>query len=186
MDTPTPQRHAALHFFYIYNIRRIRKYLSRESTEILIHVFISSRLDYCNRLLIVYGLPVYSDSQVATRPDACARLVRCASNFCHISPLLRNLHWLPVRLRIEFKILLITFKVLHGLAPLYSSELISVMSSSRYNLRSSNNGILLTFPSSKSKKTLGDHAFMFAAPKLWNALPIDIRTTNTRESFKIM
>ena len=51
-------------------------------------------------------------------------------------------------------------------------------------LRSSNNGILLTFPSSKSKKTLGDHAFMFVAPKLWNALPIDMRTTNTVESFK--
>ena len=77
-----------------------------------------------------------------------------------------------------------TFKVWHGLAPLYSSELISVMSSSRYNLRSSNNGILLTFPSSKSKKTLGDRAFMFAAPKLWNARPRDIRTTNTVESFK--
>ena len=44
--------------------------------------------------------------------------------------------------------------------------------------------ILLTFPISKSKKTLGDRAFMFAAPKLWNALPIDIRTTNTVESFK--
>ena len=49
-------------FYYLYNIRHIRKYLSRSSTETLIHAFITSRLDYCNGLL--YGLPKYQLSKL--------------------------------------------------------------------------------------------------------------------------
>ncbi len=64
---------------------------------------------------------------------------------------------------------------IHGLAPPYISELISVRDTSgRYNLRS-NEGILLNFPTCKSFITLGDRSFYMAAPKLWNDLPISIR-----------
>ena len=60
-------------FYYIYNIRRIRKYLSRQSTEILVYAFISSRLDYCNGLL--YGLPDYLLNKLQRIQNACARLI---------------------------------------------------------------------------------------------------------------
>ena len=114
-----------------------------------------------------------------------ARLVLCAPRSCHITPLLRELHWLPVRSRIEFKLLLITFKVLKGLAPLYLSELISVLPPSSYNLRRNYNGTLLCTPKSKSKRTLGDRAFSSAAPALWNSLPFAIRNVDQSvESFK--
>ena len=99
--------------------------------------------------------------------NASARLVCNATRFCHISPLLRGLHWLPVKARIEFKILLITFKAIHGLAPKYLCDLLT-FKSSLYNFRSSDS-ILLSMPAARSK-TLGDRAFMVAAPRLWNSL----------------
>ena len=60
--------------------------------------------------------------------NAGARLTYRAHKFCHITPLLAELYWLPVRARIHYKILLITFKILHGLSPKYLSDLIRIHS----------------------------------------------------------
>ena len=156
-------------FYHLLNIKRFRNYLSRESTEMLVHAFITSRVDYCNSLL--YGLPNYQLNKLQRVLNASARLVCNAPRFCHISPLLRGLHWLPVKARIEFKILLITFKAIHGLAPKYLCDLLT-FKSSLYNLRSSGS-ILLSMPAVRSK-TLGDRAFMVAAPTIWNSLPKEL------------
>ena len=91
------------------------------------------------------------------------------------------LHWLPVKARIQFKILLITFKAIHGLAPKYLRDLLT-FKSSLYNLRSSDS-ILLSMPVARSK-TLGDRAFMVAAPRLWNSLPKELRAITNVNSFK--
>ena len=148
-------------FYHIYNSRRIRKYLTKECTETLIHAFISSRLDYCNSLL--FGVPDCHLHKLQRVQNAAARLVVQESRFCHITPLLKSLHWLPVKYRIVFKILLITFKAIHGLAPAYISELISVRDATgRHNLRS-NNGLRLNHSSCKSLATLGDRSFHVAA-----------------------
>ena len=112
--------------------------------------------------------------------NACARLVYNESKFYHIPPLLVNLHWLPVRYRIEFKVLLITFKVLNGLAPSYLTQLVTYRPPSRYNFRNS----YLSCLRFKTKATLGDRAFICAAPKLWNALPIEIRSASSVGCFK--
>ena len=96
-------------FYHIYNIRRIRKYLSRQSTEILVQAFITSRLDYCNGLL--YGLPDCLLNKLQRVQNACARLIFREQKFCHVTPLIYELYWLPNKYRIEFKILLITFKI---------------------------------------------------------------------------
>lgn len=88
-------------FYHLHNIKRIRKYLSRESTEMLVHAFITSRVDYCNSLS--YGLPNYQLNKLQRVLNASVRLVCNAPRFCHISPLLRGLHWLPVKARIQFK-----------------------------------------------------------------------------------
>ena len=104
-------------FFHIYNIRRIRKYLSRDSAETLVHAFISSMLDYGNSLL--FGLPQYQIQKLQRVQNASARLIFSMPRYCHITPLLLDLHWLPVNQRIAFKILLLVYKVLHQLAPSY-------------------------------------------------------------------
>ena len=144
--------------------------------------FITSRLDYCNGLL--YGAPEYQIKKLQRVMNASARLVYRAPKYCHITPLLRELHWLPVRLRVDFKILLVTFKVLHGVAPSYLKDLVSVLPDSHYQLRHNNNGILLERPRLRTKKTMGDHPFSIAAPILWNSLPLPIRQETSIDSFK--
>ena len=94
-------------FYYIYNIRRIRKYLSRQSTEILVHAFITSRLDYCNGLL--YGLPDCLLNKRQRIQSACARLIFREQKFCLVTPLIYELHWLPIKYRIEFVMRIWTF-----------------------------------------------------------------------------
>ena len=115
---------------------------------------------------------------------AAARLIFQESRFCHITPLLKSLHWLPVKYRIVFKIILITFKAIHGLAPAYISELISVRDTGRYDFRS-NDGLLLAPCRGKTLTTLGDRSFHAAAPKLWNDLPGSIRNTQSLNKFFI-
>ena len=170
-------------FFMLYNLRHIRKYLDQESTETLVRAFIISKVDYCNGLL--FGLPESQTMKLQRIQNACARLVCNSSKFCHITPLLKTLHWLPVRQRITFKILLIVFKALNGQAPSYILELLTFKSNSHsHNLRSSNDTLLLKMPTYKTKVTLGDRAFSCAAPRIWNNLPLTIRNSQSVTSFK--
>ena len=113
--------------------------------------------------------------------NATARLLTGTKKREHITPVLSSLHWLPVRFRIDFKILLFVFKSLNGLAPDYLSDLIRVHQPSRA-LRSGSQ-MVLEVPRS-SLKTKGDRAFSVAAPKLWNALPVNVRTANSLSTFK--
>ena len=140
-------------FFYIYNIRRIRKYLSRDSAETLVHTFISSRLDYGNSLL--FDLPQYQIQKLQRVQNASARLIFSMPRYCHITPLFFDLHWLPVNQRIVFKVLLLVYKVLHQLAPSCLVDLISAMPCSCYNLRRNNNGVLLRHLPAHSNKNFG-------------------------------
>ena len=106
--------------FVIFSIRRIRKYLSQETAGTLAHAFITFRIDYCNSLL--YGLPNNQLAKIQRVLNASARLVFNAPKLCHITPIIRDLHWLPIRARMNFKVLLLTFKALHGLAPQYKCQ----------------------------------------------------------------
>ena len=167
-------------FYYIYNIRRIRKYLSRRVCETLVNALITSHLDYCNSLL--YRSPSSLLARLQRVQNSAARLIYNVSRTSSSSPLLINLHWLPVKHRILFKILLITYKAIHSLAPEYIIQLRQVKSSNR-TLRSSN-GILLKHSTIKSSKTLGDRAFTLAAPVEWNLLPPSIRNASSILLFK--
>ena len=167
-------------FYFIYNIRRIRKYLSAKACETIVNALVTSRFDYCNSLL--YGSPSLLLSRLQRVQNSAARLIHNVSRTTPSSPLLINLHWLPVKYRITFKILLITYKTVHSLAPQYIKQLIKVKMSSR-NLRISN-AILLEHPFIKSSKTLGDRSFSLAAPVEWNNLPSYIRNAQSITIFK--
>ena len=150
-------------FYYLYNMRRIRKYLSRSVTESLVHAFITSRIDYCNSLL--YGLPNSHIMKLQRIQNAAAWLVTGTPTFCHVKPLR------------------LTFTCLYGEAPNYLIDLITIKKQSRYSLRS-NESLFLELPGIKTHPTLGDRAFQSAAPYLWNALPSAIRNIKILDTFK--
>ena len=162
-------------FFHLYNIRRIRKFLNFECTKILVNAFVTSRLDFCNSLLS--GLPKNQLYKLQRVQNAAARLTCNVGRFEHITPSLYMLHWLPVNYRIQFKILLFVYKALNGIAPPYISELVELKPASRYNLRNSDDTLLLNSPSFKSRITLGDRSFRYAGPQLWNELPRHVMPT---------
>ena len=105
---------------FAYHLR-IRRFLSTDTTKALVHAFVTSRVDYCYSLL--YGLPASHMNKVQRVLNAAARLVCRVPHYCCILPLLYELHWLPVRQRISFKILLFVFKAIHGIAPKYEENL---------------------------------------------------------------
>ncbi len=149
--------------------------ISMSNAEMLIHAFMTSRLDYCNALLGGCSARLVNKLQMVQ--NAAARvLTRTSRKHDHISPVLSTLHWLPIKHCIDFKILLITYKALNGLAPQYLSELLYHYSPPR-PLRSQNSGHLIKTRISKS--TAGGRSFFYLAPKLWNNLPNNVREAGT-------
>ena len=108
--------------YHLRNIAKIRKYLSEDTSQILVHAFISSKLDNCNSLL--YGLPKHLLNRLRLIQNTAARIVTLSKRFDHITPILFKLHWLPLNYRIHFKMLLLVYKCLNGLAPTYLSDLL--------------------------------------------------------------
>ena len=88
-------------FYHLRNISRIRKYLSFHTAETLVHAFVSSRLDFCNSLL--FGLPKQTLKKLQHVQNVAARIVTLTRKYEHITPVLYNLHWLPIEERIIFK-----------------------------------------------------------------------------------
>ena len=166
-------------YFQLHNIYRIRKYLTVNATKSLVHAFITSRLDYCNGLL--YGIPNYLIDRLQRIQNAAARLITGTPRSSHITPVLRELHWLPVPQRIRFKLALLTFKAINGLSPTYLSELLTEYSPSR-TLRSASNHLLVVPP--YKLKRYGGRAFFQVAPTIWNSLPDDMRNMTCLNSFK--
>ena len=128
-------------FFHLRNIAKIRHILSQNDAEKLVHAFVTSRLDYCNSLLS--GCPNKSLKTLQLVQNAAARVLTKTRKRDHITPILTSLHWLPIKFRIEFKILLLTFKALNGQAPSYLKELIVPYVPTR-TLRSQHAGLLVS------------------------------------------
>ena len=162
-------------FYHLCTISCIGEQLSMQTTEILIHAFVTCKLDHCNSLLYNHHhhhiMPLKTSSKSFNRcrmqlPD---RLHALGSV---ITPILFDLHWLPVSERIQFKILLL--KALHQQSPTYIQDLITHYLPSKLSLN----------PVSFNLKTYGSRAFAVSTPKLWNKLPDDIRACGNLSLFK--
>ncbi len=110
-------------FFHFKNISKLRPLLSMSNAEMLIHAFMTSRLDYSNALLCGCSACLINKLQMVQ--NAAVRVLTRTRKYDHISPVMSTLHWIHAKHRIDFKILLITYKALNGLAPQYLSELSS-------------------------------------------------------------
>lgn len=166
----------------MFNIRaiwKVRRYLTVDITKQIVHSLVISKLDYCNSLL--YGLPASYIARLQRVQNAAARLITLCPRREHITPHLKSLHWLPIIQRVEYKLITLTFKSVHGLAPTYLSDLITTYVPSR-QLRSANQG-LLNVPS-YNLKGYGFRSFRVAGPTLWNSLPPYLRSETDLPKFQ--
>uniref|UniRef100_A0A8C9TJG9 Reverse transcriptase domain-containing protein n=1 Tax=Scleropages formosus TaxID=113540 RepID=A0A8C9TJG9_SCLFO len=166
-------------FLQLRSIAKIRRFLCRRVSEKLVHAFVSSRLDYCNALLS--SCPYKTVSRLQLIQNAAARIVTRTRKYDHITLVLKSLHWLLVCYRVDYKILLLTYKVIHGIAPAYLCETINLYIPGRY-LRSLDAGYLKVPVINKT--SVGGRAFSYRAPKLWNSLPVTVRNAPSVSVFK--
>ena len=166
-------------YLEIRRLKHISRFVSESCLKTLAASFILSRLDYCNALY--KNLNKNQIYQIQKLQNFAAKVVLSKSIYEHVTPCLIELHWLPVSFRIDYKIAVLTFKCLHGLAPTYLSMLIEEYHPSR-NLRSSSQKLL------KKKvvkfERLGKKSFAFSAPEVWNSLPFHLRSEKSLEIFK--
>ena len=166
-------------YLHLRHLGQIRKYLTPDATATLVHAFVTSKLDNLNSLL--HGIPDYLIDKLQLIQNQAAKIILRKKKFDSVTPLLRSLHWLPVQYRLDFKILLITFKCLNGHAPEYLCKLLHSYVPSR-SLRSSSKD-LLKEPSYRTN-SYGKRAFSVIAPRLWNSLPMEIKSSPSVASFK--
>ena len=166
-------------WYNLYQLSKIRKYLSHEQLQSVIQAFVVSKLDQNNALLI--GSPKQLTSKLQSIQNAAAKLICGIKRYDHVKAPLQKLHWLPVEFRIKFKILLLCYKCMYDNGPAYLKELLIPYVPSR-SLRSSSTN-QLTIPKTALKR-YGDRAFSVAGPVLWNSLLVTVKDCQSVASFK--
>ena len=168
------------------DLYRIRPLLDLNTSVLLANALVSSRLDYCNSLFL--SLTDFELRRLQLVQNSLCRVVTRSSKYCHITPQLKKLHWLPIKYRIQFKIGLITYKTLNQGEPVYLRELIHPYTSSRNTRRSTPKLKFLHTPTfdrkvHKSVKHFSN-SFSHYAPVLWNSFPFQIRNSPSVTSFR--
>ncbi|KAF7245607.1 Harmonin [Varanus komodoensis] len=160
-------------FLQLRLIHQLRPYLENDCLATVTHALVTSRLDFCNALYV--GLPLKTVRILQLVQNRAARLLTGTGRYVHMTPVLRQLHWLPIEVRAQFKVLVMTYKALNGLGPGYLKERLHPYMPSR-PLRSAGEA-LLREPSMEEVRRVVTRrrAFSAVAPKLWNALPREVR-----------
>ena len=168
--------HAA--YLELRRIASIRPYLTQSATAQLVSSAITSRLDYCNSILA--RLPLKQISRLQSPEQRCKTCLR-KCRYDHVTPLLQELHWLPMKFRPQYKIATFVYRFFDGSLPGYHSQTLCAYEPTR-NLRSSCEK-LLKVPK-RNTKTFGERSFSFLAPSVWNSLPSGLRNSSTLPLFK--
>jgi hypothetical protein len=164
--------------YHIRDLRRVRHLVPPTALVPLANALVSSRLDYCNALLS--GISKSNLSRLQRIQNCLARAITKTSKYEHIKPVLKELHWLPVEQRIDFKIALLVHKSLHSGQPSYLRSLLTTQDRS-YSTRSSD---ALTLQIPFARTSLGKRAFSVAGPRLWNSLPASVRSADSLLTFR--
>jgi hypothetical protein len=169
-------------FAVLRQIRSIRQFVPKRVLESLVVSLVLNRLDYGNAVLA--GLPGNLLDRLQSVMNAAARLICSARKYDHVTPLLRDLHWLRIQQRIEFKLAVLVYRCLHGMAPSYLAAGLHRVADieSRQRLRSASTSAL-DVPSTRHP-TLGDRAFPVAAARVWNGLPPHVTQSSSLTAFR--
>ena len=153
-------------------------FLPKPTKERVVNAIITSRLDYCNALLC--DTSVVNIACLQRIHNSAARLILRRPRSESARPLLQELHWLPVARRVDFKILVLTYKAMHNEAPVYMCELVRPYQPARTRRSASSKSLEVKGNRTKA----GGGSFVVAAASLWNTLPNFIKTCDTIASFK--
>ena len=169
-------------FAALRQLRHLRRYVTDDCLRSLVVSLVHTRLDYGNFVLV--ELPLYLQRRLQSVLNVAARLVFRLSRYDHVSDALATLHWLRLPQRVDFKVPVMTFRVLHGLAPpSYLNDLVRVADlSGRRRLRSSSSHQLLVPPFRLT--TVARRSFPVVASLLWwNSLPSDVQSSSSLHVF---
>ena len=161
-------------YYQLRQIHTVRHSLTSSAIQTLVHAFICTRVDFANSLL--YGTSAYLLDRLQSVLNSAARLILRIGKYDPISAAIRrDLHWLPIQFRIQYKLNSITRNCLVGRAPEYLIELCHSVNDipARRNLRSSSQAQLLV-PRYRKERSVR-RGFSVSSPQLWNLLPSDIR-----------
>ena len=163
----------------LFNLKKLSPHLTEKNRLKLVNALVFSHMDYCNSLFI--NLPKHTLKPFQRIQNFAAKIVLGKSKYSSSTEALKHLHMLPVHVRCEFKLLVMVYKCLHGIAPTYLAELLHKHASAYCTRRSRQN--LLDVPFTR-KKTFADRSFSVAGPKLWNDLPENITSIDSLATFK--
>jgi hypothetical protein len=168
-------------FFQLRQLWTVRRQLSTDAAKVLVNAFVASRVDYCNS--IYHGATVAVHRKLQSIINSAARLVTGVQKFEHITPSLKQLHWLRVPERILFKQACIVRQALLGKGPVYLQAYLTPLASSagRFHLPSAGNGDLFV-PRAKTVRA-GERSFRLTGPRVWNSLPSDVRSSASSDTF---
>ena len=158
-------------FAIIKNISRLKSFLTRKEKCTLVCSLILSKLDYCNSLYYNIDCDLLSKLQYAQ--NCAARLIYNRRKYDHVKDIFKDLHWLPIKSRIIYKILLMVHKCLYHTSPDDLNQLITFESVRTFNLTVS-----------RCNSSFGDRAFSVYTAKLWNPLPLHLKRETSIMHFK--
>jgi len=157
-----------------YQLHQAVRSLSEDASKILVQGFVSCRLDYCNSLF--FSISEGLMNRLQSVQNTAARLVTGTRRSDHISPVLHQLHWLPVRQRVDFKVATLVHQSLSGISPPYLADDCCLVADAReWRLRSTASRTCVV---TRTYSTFGDRAFGAAGPGLWNSLPSHMKDTD--------
>ena len=165
----------------LHKLKHIRKFLDQETCHTLVCGLVLAHLDYANAILA--DLPNVEIAKMQRVQNIAAKLVMEADSYTSPTECRIKLHWLPVKARIKYKILLLVYKCIQGMVPTYLQELININTYSRVGLHSSNDDCRLQIPR-VNRETFANRSLKVVGPRWWNNLPIDLRRSSSVTNFK--
>ena len=160
-------------FLTLRNLRKIRFLLTTSQLKTIVNSLVVSCLDYCNSMF--YGISSQLLHQIQLIQNACAKVITGKYKYDHMNDDLNKLHWLSVRKRVVFKICLLSFKAVNGLAPMYLNDMF------KYAHYGHTVRLIVPYGTTKS---YGDRSFSVIGPKLFNALPETVKQALSVDAFK--
>ena len=167
--------------YHLRNIAFIRKYLDTNALKTLVSNHVLSRLDYCN--ILYHALPKTTQRKLQRVQNSAARLITRVRHRERITPALIELHWLPIKARIEFKVLTMTYKALNYNEPKYLRNMLKTFEQ-RTNVTTRQASEINRLQEPRTNCNYGERAFSYCAPRLYNKTPLEIRNLPNIEQFK--